>query len=95
MAKTKLGFEVLSIVDIPQTYLSKGIIRELAGREMQTDTDTDLDEKIYTADIFQQMLDDQIGQEGSPIALSPEDLKQIEKIAKDLKNHELIRITTI
>lgn len=94
--KTKLGFTVLRIVDIPVEYLRKGVERALRGRESFDDVDTDLDEKIYSGNVFENIacenaeLDDD-----SHFKLFDEDLAQIEELAADLEEYELVRVTRI
>lgn len=46
----------LKMVQIPKKQLSERLLNELKDRESFADVDTDLDEKIYSADIFEAIL---------------------------------------
>jgi hypothetical protein len=89
--KTKLGFEVLKIVDIPESYLSKGIKRELEGRESFIDTDEDLGEQIFSGDVFEQIACE--AEEGGCLSLTKAELNYVGKLAEELGEYELVRIT--
>jgi hypothetical protein len=91
--KTKSGFEVLKIVDIPESYLSKGILRELSGREIFVDTDEDLGEQIFSSDVFEQIAWEK--EEGGCFFLTDADLKSVDALAEELGEYELVRITKV
>jgi len=91
--KTKSGFEVLKIVDIPESYLSKGILRELSGREIFVDTDEDLGEQIFSSDVFEQIASEK--EEGGCFFLTDADLKSVDDLAEELGEYELVRITKV
>jgi hypothetical protein len=48
----------LKMVQIPKEQLSKELLNELNDRESFTDTDSDLDEKVYSADVFEAVLNE-------------------------------------
>lgn len=95
--QTKSGFEVLRIVDIPSTYLSKGILGALKDRELFVDTDEELGEQIFSADIFEQIVCEQEEKRklnfNHPFLLCDENLKVVNELAEELGEFELVRIT--
>ena len=94
--ETKLGFNVIRLVEIPEESLSKGILKELSGRETFVDTDEDLGEQIFSADVFEAISCEQDEMpENSPLRLSDEDLKRIDELAEDIGEFELIRFNKI
>ena len=92
--KTKIGFEVLKLVDIPDIYLLPQVKKELEGREMYADCDDDLTETIYSGDVFEAIACE-IAEEPQLYNLSKEALKQIDDLAADLTKYELIRLTQV
>jgi len=96
-SKTKSGFSVIQLVEIPDTYLRKGVLKELFGREMYSDTDDDIQEGIYSADVFEQISSEyEELPENSPLRnLDEEDLKQIDALAEELGEYELVRVNKI
>lgn len=95
-AKTKSGFSVIQVVEIPVSYLRKGVLKELSGRGIYIDTDEELNEEIYSGDIFEQIAGEQAEiPENSPLKMSTEDLKQVEELAEELGEYELIRVNKI
>jgi hypothetical protein len=94
--KTKSGFSVIQMVEIPETFLRKGVLKELSGREIYTDTDDELNEQIFAGNVFETIACDQAEiPENSPLKLSAEDLKQVDELAEELGEYELIRINKI
>jgi hypothetical protein len=94
-AKTKSGFSVIQVVEIPVSYLRKGVLKELSGRELYKDTDDEIDEAIYDASIFETIACEQSEMKDSPIRMNPEDLAQVEELAEELGEYELIRVNKI
>ena len=92
--KTKIGFEVLKLVDIPNTYLLPTVLRELEGRANFNDVDDNIGESIYSGDVFDKILEEQDGLGVTSLKKDRKAFKQVEKIAKDVRNYELVRITT-
>lgn len=93
---TKSGFTVIQMVEIPENNLSKRILKELSGREMFVDTDEDLGEQIFSADVFEAIACEQDEMsENSPLRLSDKDLARIDELAEELGEFELIRINKI
>jgi hypothetical protein len=94
--QTKSGFEILRIVDIPSTYLSFKILERLKGRESFVDTDEELGEQIFSADVFELIICKQkdFKERGIDyLLLSDEDLKTVNELVKELSEFELVRIT--
>jgi len=97
-AKTKSGFSILQLVEIPEKYLRKGVLKELSGREVYVDTDEELGEQIFSGDVFEAIASEQgeMGDCAPAFAkMSAEDLAQIEALAEELGQYELIRVNKI
>ncbi len=94
-AKTKSGFSVIQVVEIPVSYLRKGVLKELSGRELYKDTDDEIDEAIYDGSVFETIACEQSEMKDSPIRMNPEDLAQVEELAEELGEYELIRVNKI
>ena len=95
MAKfTKNSFEVISVTDIPRVSLSKGVLKLLAGREMFVDVDEDLEETIFSGDVFEAIAGELAEMEGSPILPPQEVIEEIDNLAEVIET-ELVRIIAI
>lgn len=94
-SKTKSGFTVIQVVEIPVSYLRKGVLKELSGRELYRDTDDEIEETIYGGSVFEDIACEQAEMKDSPIRMSPEDLAQVEELAEDFGQYELIRVNKI
>ena len=95
MAKfTKESFDVVSVTDIPRVSLSKGVLKLLAGREMFVDVDEDLEETIFSGDVFEAIAGELAEMEGSPILPPQEVIDEIDNLAEVIET-ELIRIIAI
>ena len=95
MAKfTKDSFEVISVTDIPRVSLSKGVLKLLAGREMFVDVDEDLEETIFSGDVFEAIAGELAEMEGSPILPPQEVIEEIDNLAEVIET-ELVRIIAI
>ena len=95
MAKfTKESFDVVSVTDIPKSSLLPGVLKELRGREMMSDTDFDLDEKLYSGDVFEAIAGELAEMEGSPLLPPQEVIDEIDNLAEVVET-ELIRIIAI
>jgi hypothetical protein len=101
MAKfTKESFEVISVTDIPYSSLLPGVIKELNGRELMVDTDDELNEKLYSGDVFEA-----IACEWAELFKADENHRQIFRITQEMIDEvdnlaeiietELVRIVTI
>jgi hypothetical protein len=97
MKTTKLGFNVLQIVDIPRDYLRRDVLRQLSGCEQYQDVDSDFEEGIYLGNVFEEIALSHLKciELKLPIVLDDEDLQQINSIANDVKEFELIRVSSI
>jgi hypothetical protein len=103
---TNESFSVISITEIPKDVLLEGVIKLLEGREMYVDTDCDLEEKVYSGDVFYHLayeIDEMeieaitcmmAEMENSPLLPPLEVIEQINNLAAIIKT-ELIRINTI
>jgi len=95
MAKfTKESFDVISVTDIPRVSLLKGTLKQLDGREMMIDTDEDIQEKIYSGDVFEAIAGELSEMEGSPLLPTQDVIDQIENLAEVIET-ELVRIIAI
>lgn len=93
-SKTKSGFSVIQMVEIPETYLHKDVLRELSGRGISFDSETE--EEIFSADVFEAVACEQEElPDNSPLKLSTEGLKQVNELVEELGNYELVRINKI
>jgi len=92
MAFTKESFDVVSVTDIPKQCLLPGVLKELDGREMMTDTEFDLDEKLYSGDVFEAMANELAEMDKDYILYPSQDVvDQINNLAEILET-ELVRI---
>jgi hypothetical protein len=92
MAFTKDSFDVVSVTDIPKQCLLPGVLKELNGREMMTDTEFDLDEKLYSGDVFEAMAGELAEMDKDYILYpSQEVVDQIDNLAEIIET-ELVRI---
>jgi len=92
MAFTKESFDVVSVTDIPKQCLLLGVLKELNGREMMTDTEFDQDEKLYSGDVFEAMASELAEMDKDYILYPSQDVvDQINNLAEILET-ELVRI---
>jgi hypothetical protein len=95
MSKNKSKFDVVSMTQIPESYLTKGTLKALEGREAFSDTDTELDEKIYMGDVFEAILGENAEMKDSPIAIKNEaTLLQLEELSREVTT-EYVQIVKI
>jgi hypothetical protein len=95
MAFTKESFDVVSVTDIPRQCLLPGVLKELDGREMMTDTEFDLDEKLYSGDVFEAMASELAEMDKDYILYPSQDVvDQINNLAEILET-ELVRIVSV
>jgi hypothetical protein len=95
MGNNKSKFNVVSMTQIPESYLTKETLKALNGREAFSDTDQDLDEKIYTGDIFEAIFCEEMENGGSPFRIRDEaTLLQLEELAREVTT-EYVQITKI
>ena len=88
---TKESFDVVSVTDIHKVDLLPGVLKELRGREMMTDTEFDQDERLYSGDVFEALAGELAEMEGSPLYPSQEVVDQIDNLAEIIET-ELVRI---
>lgn len=95
MKNNKSKFNVVKMTQIPESYLTKELLKALRGRELFCDTDAELDEKIYSGDVFEAIFEEEGENGGSPFRIKDEaTLAQIEKLSIEIKT-EYIQITKI
>lgn len=75
-------FRTVSITQIPENALLDKIVKELRGREMFTDVDVDFDERIYSGDIFEAILNEYAELEDSPMYPQEKVMKQLDELAQ-------------
>jgi hypothetical protein len=90
---TKLGFEVISIVEIPDTYLPTPVLERLQGKETFVDTNKSINEKIYSGNVFD-IIFREIEENDEKILTLP-DFHLLAELAKDMINYEFFRVTKI
>ena len=83
MSKLKNVIGKVRISQIPENALVHGVVKALSGREMFTDTDEDLGERIYSGDVFEAILgEDSETPENSPLKLDKKAVMQLEELAE-------------
>ncbi len=82
------------MVQIPENALLDGVIKLLSDRESFIDADKDLNERIYTGDVFQAIAGELAEMKGSPLIPSKKVVDQINELA-ELIDSEYIQITMI
>ncbi len=90
----KKVMQKVSMIQIPENALVYGVEKALEGRECFRDTDDELDEKIYTGDIFETILGENAQMSDNSV-LKIKDKKilgQLEELAK-LVDSEYVQIT--
>lgn len=92
--ETKIGFEVLKIVDIPIDWLRKNVLKAMDGKQTYADLGegTNEPEKIYSGNVFEDILED-LEENPNQYTLDLMDMEQINSLVADLKDYELIRVT--
>ena len=94
--QTKSGFNVIKLVEIPESFLRKEVLKELEGRGLYIDLEDDINEEVYSGDIFEVIASEQAElPKHSPFKLSDEDLKQVDTLAEELGEYELVRINKV
>jgi hypothetical protein len=84
----------VSMTQIPQDVLFEWVVRQLHGREMFEDTDSRLDEKIYSGDVFEAILGEYGELEDSPLYPQEKYMKQLDELAQ-MVDTEYVQLTTI
>jgi hypothetical protein len=83
----------VSMIQIPENGLLHGVIKELSGREMFNDADHDNTERIYSGDIFGQILEETLQREDT--GFSPVSQKVIDQLnyLNQMCDAEYVQIT--
>ena len=86
----------MRMVQIPEDALIHGVVKELEERESFRDTDPELNERIYTGDVFEAILgeNDQF-EKGHPMRVDKKTEGQLEELAKLCGKYEYVQVTTI
>jgi hypothetical protein len=92
MSKLSVVITKVSITQIPENALIDGVVKQLRGREMFTDADPDLGERIYSGDVFEAILGELGEMEDSPLYPNEKTITQLEELAK-LINTEYVQVT--
>jgi hypothetical protein len=100
MAKKKSNLKSfltkMRMVQIPEKVLMHGVRNALRGRESFIDVDKDLDERLYTGDVFEVILGEQAQlKEGCAMKVHKKVEEQLEELAKLCGNYEYVQITKI
>jgi hypothetical protein len=66
------GIRTVTMTQIPRSAISAGVLKALRGNEAFIDADEELNETIYTGDIFSQIIQANNAIEDSPIAITDE-----------------------
>ena len=85
-------FRTVSITQIPENALLDRIVKELRGREMFTDTDSNLDEKIYSGDVFEAILGEFGEMEDTPLYPQEKVMKQLDELSQMIDT-EYVQLT--
>lgn len=89
--KSKYVVNILKVAQISEDAIVHELVMALNEREMFNDA-TDLNEKVYTGDVFEAILTDyDTGVE----PLSEKALRQCEELAKELGYYEYVMITKV
>lgn len=84
------------IAQIHENNLLDGVVKALKGREQFEDTEETLGERIYNADVFEQILGEQqelIDMKQS--TLNTKTLNQLEELAENLGDYQYVQVTVI
>ena len=66
------GIRTVTMTQIPRSAISAGVLKALRGNEAFIDADEELNETIYTGDIFSEIIQANDAIEGSPLAITDE-----------------------
>lgn len=84
------------IAQIHENNLLHGIVELLKGREQFEDTEETIGERIYNADVFEQILSEQDGMDASKFAIKDKKvLNQLEELADALGEYQYVQVTMI
>ena len=93
---SKFVFDEVKMVQIPENTLIHGVVKALEGRESFKDADLDLDERIYTGDVFEAILSENAQlTESSVMKLKKKTETQLEELAEICGMYEYVQITKI
>ena len=85
----------MRMVQIPENALIHGVVKSLEGRESFRDVDTDLNERMYTGDVFEAILGENAQMpKGHLMRLNKKTEGQLEELAKLCGKYEYVQVTT-
>ena len=90
MTKINYIVETLKIAQVAENSLLHEIEKLLVGREQFTDTNKEINEKLYSGDVFENILQEKLDGE---ITLSDKALKQLRQLVIQLTECEYIMIS--
>lgn len=86
----------IRMVQIPENALIHGVVKALEDRESFRDADPDLNECIYTGDVFEAILGENAQfPEGHQMRLSKKTEQQLEELAKLCGKYEYVQVTKL
>lgn len=88
------ALSTVTMTQIPEDALTDWVVRQLQGREMFEDTDSTLNEKIYSGDVFEAILGEYAELEGSPLYPQAKHMKQLDELAQ-MVDTDYVQITKI
>jgi hypothetical protein len=90
--ESKYVTNILKVAQISENAIIHEVIEALKDREAFTDTDTDLNEKVYNGDVFSAILEDN---EAGTQPLSKKAITHCEELAAELEYFEYVMITKV
>jgi len=94
MSNIKKVINKVSMIQIPENAILDWIVKELRGREMFVDADNTIDERIYSGDVFEAILNEYGEMEGTPMYPQKKVMEQLDELSK-LIDTEYVQITNI
>lgn len=88
-------FNKVSMIQIPENALLHEVVEELSGREMFNDTDEDLGERIYSGDVFSQILEEILQREDTGFSPVPQKVIDQLNFLSQVCDAEYIQITMV
>lgn len=86
----------MKMVQIPENALIHGVVKALEGRESFKDADLDLNERMYTGDVFEAILGENAQMpKGHFMRLSKKTEEQLEELALLCGKYEYVQVTTV
>jgi hypothetical protein len=83
----------VSMIQIPENALLHEVVKELSGREMFNDADPDNTERIYSGDIFGQILEETLQREDTGFSPVPQKVIDQLNYLNQMCDAEYVQIT--